>query len=134
HLMRDYGFAFEELAFDVDGNLGLDVDPKTAWALVHPERFPIEVTRAPYRALVRVPGLGPLAARRLVAGRPRAVIRDAGDLRRAGIDVARAGWWLTLRGRRLGGAPPARQLRLFPHGRHLPQAAWRTPVPPCAFR
>ncbi len=134
HLLRAYGFAFDELAFDADGDLDLDHDPKTAWALAHPERFPVEVTTAPYALLVRVPGVGPLAARRLVAARPRAVLRHAGDLRAAGVDVTRAGFYLALRGRRLAPAPPAHQLRLFPHGRHLPHAAWRTPVPPCAFR
>jgi predicted DNA-binding helix-hairpin-helix protein len=69
HLLRDYGFRFDELAFEADGNLSLDHDPKTAWALAHPEHFPLEVTRAPRELLVRVPGIGPLAARRLVTAR-----------------------------------------------------------------
>ena len=55
----------------------LDVDPKTAWALAHPERFPVEVTRADYETLLRVPGIGPVAARRLVAERP--ALRSAGS-------------------------------------------------------
>jgi len=134
HLLRDYGFRFEELAFDASGNLSLDDDPKTAWAFAHPERFPLEVSRASYDALVRVPGIGPATARALVDGRRRAVIRWSGDLRTAGVDVARAAWFLTLRGRRLASSPAPRQLRLFPHGEHLTQAPFRTPVPPCAYR
>ena len=99
HLLRDYGFRFEELAFGADGNLSLDDDPKTAWALAHPEHFPLDVTRAPRELLVRVPGIGPLAARRLVAARRGTTLRFAADLRGIGVDVARAGWFLTLRGR-----------------------------------
>jgi predicted DNA-binding helix-hairpin-helix protein len=134
HLLRQYGFAFAELAFQADGNLALDVDPKTAWARAHPERFPIEVTRAPYEALIRVPGVGPSTARRLVTGRAAMVLRGPEDLRTAGIDVVRAAYYLSLRGRRLAPAPPPEQLRLFAPGAHLTQAPYRTPVPPCAYR
>jgi predicted DNA-binding helix-hairpin-helix protein len=134
HLLRDYGFRFDELAFEGDGNLSLDHDPKTAWALAHPEHFPLEVMRAPREVLVRVPGIGPLAARRLVAARRQTTLRFAGDLRGVGVDVTRAGWYLTLRGRRVAEAPPAFQLRLFAHGHHLTQAPYATPVPPCAYR
>lgn len=134
HLMRDYGFAFDELAFESDGNLSLDHDPKTAWALAHPEHFPLEVTSAPPELLVRVPGVGPLAARRLVGARRRTALRFAADLRAAGVDLGRAGWYLALKGRRLAAAPPAHQLRLFGHGQHLTQAPYASPVPPCAYR
>ena len=134
HLLRDYGFRFDELAFEDDGNLSLDHDPKTAWALAHPEHFPLEIMRAPRELLVRVPGIGPLASRRLVAARRQATMRFAGDLRGAGVDVARAGWFLTLRGRRLAEALPPQQLRLFAHGQHLTQAPYATAVPPCAYR
>jgi predicted DNA-binding helix-hairpin-helix protein len=134
HLLRQYGFRFDELVFGADGNLPLDDDPKTAWALAHPARFPVDVARAPYELLLRVPGVGPRAARRLVQARSRTVLRWAGDLRAAGVDTARAGHFLALRGRRLAAGPPPRQLRLFPHGEHLTQAPFRTPVPPCAYR
>ena len=134
HLLRQYGFAWDELPFERDGNLPLDDDPKTAWALTHPERFPVEIQSAPYEMLLRVPGLGPATARTLVAERRRTVIRGAHDLRRAGVDVVRAGYFLTVRGRRLAPSPPPRQLRLFPAGKHLPQAVWKTASPPCAYR
>jgi predicted DNA-binding helix-hairpin-helix protein len=134
HLMRDYGFRFEELVFQADGNLPLDHDPKTAWALRHSEHFPLEISAAPYELLRLVPGIGPKAALILVRERRRAVIRGAEDLRRIGVDPVRAGYFLALRGRRLRPAPPAHQLRLFPHGQHLPQAPFKTVVPPCAYR
>ena len=46
HLLRDYGFRFEELAFEADGNLSLDDDPKTAWAHAHPELARAEPARS----------------------------------------------------------------------------------------
>ncbi len=134
HLLRDYGFRFNELVFETKGNLTLDYDPKTAWALAHPEWFPLEVTRAPYELLVRVPGVGPKTARTLVVERRRATIRGAADLKRAGVDTARAGFYLSLHGRRLSSTLAAHQLRLFPPGEHLTQAPYRTAVPPCAYR
>jgi predicted DNA-binding helix-hairpin-helix protein len=134
HLLREYGFGVEELAFETTGNLPLEHDPKTAWALAHPERFPLEVTRAPLELLLRVPGLGPKAARTIVQLRRRAVLRDLGDLRRIGVDTVRAGYYLTLHGRRLAPRPAPHQLRLFAPGDHLTQAPFRTPVPPCAYR
>jgi predicted DNA-binding helix-hairpin-helix protein len=134
HLLRQYGFRFEELVFQPDGNLPLDHDPKTAWALQHPELFPLDLAAAPYELLLRAPGVGPKAALMLVQERRRSAIRGLEDLRRFGVDTYRAGYFLMLRGRRLARALPAHQLRLFPHGQHLPQAAWKTAVPPCAYR
>ena len=134
HLLREYGFAFEELAFGADGNLPLEHDPKTAWARANPELFPLEVRGAPLELLLRVPGVGPKAARTLVQARRRTAIRDARDLRRLGVDTVRAGYYLTVAGRRLAAAPAPDQLRLFAPGEHLTQAPFRTPVPPCAYR
>jgi len=134
HLLREYGFGVDELAFEAGGNLPLDHDPKTAWALAHPERFPLEVTRAPLELLLRIPGVGPKAARTIVQTRRHTVMRDLRDLRRIGVDTVRAGYYLTLRGRRLAPGPAPHQLRLFAPGEHLTQAPFRTPVPPCAYR
>jgi predicted DNA-binding helix-hairpin-helix protein len=134
HLLREYGFGVEELAFESGGNLSLEHDPKTAWALAHPERFPLEITRAPLELLLRIPGLGPKAARTIVDTRRRAVLRGLVDLRRIGVDTVRAAYYLTLHGRRLAAAPAPQQLRLFAPGEHLTQAPFRTPVPPCAYR
>src|SRR6266478_2572463 len=115
-------------------DLALEHDPKTAWALAHVERFPVALERAPYELLLRVPGIGPTAARRLVAERRRTLPRGAQDLRRLGVDATRAGYFLTLRGRRVRPTLPAEQLRLFPPRGHLTQGPWRTAVPPCAYR
>jgi predicted DNA-binding helix-hairpin-helix protein len=110
HLLHEYGFTADEVVFEPDGNLPLNVDPKAAWALAHPERFPLEVQRADYDALVRVPGIGPVAARRLVNERGRANLRGLADLRSLGVVTTRAAGFLTLRGRRLQTARWTEQL------------------------
>ncbi|HEV8178006.1 MAG TPA: radical SAM protein, partial [Gemmatimonadales bacterium] len=101
HLLDRYGFKAEEVVYAPDGNLPLALDPKSAWALAHPELFPVEVQRASYEELVRVPGIGPVAARRLVDQRTTASLRGLSDLRKLGVVTTRAGGFLTLRGRRL---------------------------------
>ena len=101
HLLHDYGFTADEVVFEADGNLPLGVDPKAAWALSHPERFPVEIMRAAYGELVRVPGIGPVAARRIVDERAGATLRGLADLRGLGVVTTRAGGFVTLRGRRL---------------------------------
>jgi predicted DNA-binding helix-hairpin-helix protein len=65
-LLRHYGFAAEELAFDGQANLSLAHDPKLAWALQHPELFPIEINRASADQLLRIPGLTPLGVKRIL--------------------------------------------------------------------
>jgi predicted DNA-binding helix-hairpin-helix protein len=99
YLLHDYGFTPDEVVFGPEGNLPLNVDPKTAWALSHPEHFPVEMTAADYETLVRVPGIGPIVARRLIAERGGTVLRDLTDLRRLGVVTTRAAGFITLRGR-----------------------------------
>ncbi|HEV8613147.1 MAG TPA: radical SAM protein [Gemmatimonadales bacterium] len=110
HLLTDYGFAAEEVEYEASGNLPLALDPKAAWALAHPERFPVEVHRAAYEELVRVPGVGPVAGRRLVAERSTTGFRGLGDLRKLGVVTTRAAGFLTLHGRRLATTKWAEQL------------------------
>src|SRR2546423_10316475 len=90
HLMRGYGFGVDELAFDDGGNLPLTLDPKIAWALAHPELFPVEVRTASRSQLLRVPGIGPVASRRIVAERSHTVFRGLADLRKLGVITSRA--------------------------------------------
>ena len=101
HLLDGYGFAPDEVVYAPDGNLPLALDPKSAWALAHPELFPVEVQRASYEKLVRVPGIGPVAARRIVGQRTMVSFRGLSDLRKLGVVTTRAGGFLMLRGRRL---------------------------------
>jgi len=84
-LLRSYGFTLDEIPFSADGALPRDRDPKEAWAELHPERFPLEVNRAPGELLLRVPGLGPTTVERIVAARRGQKIHGAEDLRRLGV-------------------------------------------------
>lgn len=101
YLLGEYGFKSEEVVYEPNGNLSLANDPKTTWALMHPEHFPAEVGAASYEELVRVPGIGPLAARRIVTSRRSVAFRGLADLRKLGVVTSRAAGFLTLGGRRL---------------------------------
>ncbi len=97
-LLRDYGFGVEELAFDDNGNLPLETDPKLAWAQRHPEWFPLEVNQAAPRDLLRVPGIGPQTLARIERARRQGALHDLGQLRKLGVDVQRAGSFVLLNG------------------------------------
>lgn len=101
YLMRDYGFEMDEVVFEPSGNLPLAVDPKTAWAIAHPERFPVEIRTASPEELLRVPGIGPASARRIVAERSETSFRSLADLKKLGVVTNRAAGFVTLGGRRL---------------------------------
>jgi len=98
-LMRFYGFKMHELILDETGNLPLEQDPKQAWALAHQEFFPLEVNTAPYELLLRVPGIGPTSAKRIVTVRRSCSITDLRQLTRLGVVAKRAAWYLLLKGR-----------------------------------
>jgi putative DNA modification/repair radical SAM protein len=68
-LIRFYGFAPEELTTAATPNLDLKIDPKTAWALRHPEQFPADINTAPRETLLRVPGLGQRTVERILRSR-----------------------------------------------------------------
>ncbi|MDW7991084.1 MAG: radical SAM protein [Anaerolineae bacterium] len=106
-LLRDYGFSVEELPLSPQGNLPLEIDPKLAWARQHLQDTPVEVNRADREALLRVPGIGPKGADRLLEARRERRLRDLGELRRLGITVERAAPFILLDGKR-----PARQIEL----------------------
>jgi predicted DNA-binding helix-hairpin-helix protein len=105
-LLRDYGFTFEELPFD-GGLLPRGVTPKQAWAERHLHE-PVEVNRAPRERLLRVPGIGPRAADRIVEARRTTKLRELTELRRLGVQTSWAAPYVLLDGR-----TPARQLALF---------------------
>jgi predicted DNA-binding helix-hairpin-helix protein len=99
-LLRHYGFSVEALPFDQEGCLSKETDPKTAWAQAHPECFPVEVNRAPYGELVRIPGIGPISANAILAARRQGMLREVGDLRRLGVKADRAASYVLLAGKR----------------------------------
>ncbi|MDP3047659.1 MAG: helix-hairpin-helix domain-containing protein, partial [Chloroflexota bacterium] len=104
-----YGFQLDELVFDDHGHLPLTTDPKLLWASHHPERFPLEINTASREELLRVPGIGPTAADRLLNLRRQGHLTRADVLTAAGATPSRAMQYLLLDGRR---ATPL-QLSLF---------------------
>ncbi len=99
-LLRRYGFSFDELPFDARGFLPLAADPKTLWAESHPEVFPVEINRASREQLLRVPGIGPKSADRLLKSRRLGAVRCLEDLRRLGAHADRAAPYVLLNGKR----------------------------------
>ncbi len=143
-LLRFYGFRAEELLSQERPDFDIRLDPKANWALRHLEQFPVEVNRAPYEMLLRVPGIGVKSARRIVQARRYGAV-DFETLKRMGVVLRRACWFLLCRGKPLqplrleegfladilaetgGRVPPAgeerafHQMTLFEAGLTLPE-------------
>ncbi|MBK9713783.1 MAG: helix-hairpin-helix domain-containing protein [Kouleothrix sp.] len=115
-LLRNYGFSTTELPYDAAGDLPLHVDPKLAWALAHPERFPVELNTADQELLMRVPGLGPLSVRRILRLRRDHHFRDPSQLKGLGGAAQRARDFVTLEGRFFGRDETARARHYAPKG------------------
>ncbi len=105
-LTRVYGLAHDEVAdaFDGRGNLPLGVDPKVAVALAHPERPPLDINTASPEELLRVPGIGPVSVRRIVALRREHRFTRLDQLKAAGVAVTRAAPFILVGGREPEGA------------------------------
>ena len=97
-LLRFYGFQAEELLDEKRPNFNVFLDPKCDWALRHLEQFPVEINRADYAKLLRVPGLGVKSARRILAARKSADL-DFPDLKKLGVVLKRAVYFITCSGR-----------------------------------
>ena len=93
-LMRFYQFKVEEIVDDVHPDLDLEVDPKLAWALRHPEQFPVDVNRAEYERILRVPGIGVKSARLIVCSRRFGRLTSF-DLKKMGCVMKRAQYFIT---------------------------------------
>ena len=84
-LLRRYGFTRQDILFDENGNLSLDEDPKTRWARLHPDFYPVPVNTADPAHLLRVPGIGPVAAKRIIQARQQGRLHGPEDLRSLSI-------------------------------------------------
>jgi predicted DNA-binding helix-hairpin-helix protein len=113
-LLRKYAFDFDDLIFDEAGNLPTEADPKLVWARNHPEHFPLEVNRASKEELLRVPGIGPISAGRIVRWRRRGALRTLADLGKSGAMAERAAPFILLDGTR-----PPYQLRMWEDGQRI---------------
>ncbi|MDD6614922.1 MAG: putative DNA modification/repair radical SAM protein [Lachnospiraceae bacterium] len=99
-LLRFYGFQAGELLSESHPNFNVVLDPKCDWALSHLESFPVEVNRADYYTLLRVPGIGPKSAQRIVRARRHGSL-DFSDLKKTGVVLKRAVYFITCSGRQM---------------------------------
>lgn len=97
-LMRFYGFGADELLSEGKPHFNVLLDPKCDWALRHMELFPVEINRAGYSSILRVPGIGVKSARRIMEARKTAAL-DFGDLKKLGVVLKRAVYFITCKGR-----------------------------------
>lgn len=97
-LLRFYGFQAGELLSEKRPNFNVLIDPKCDWALGHLENFPIEINRADYFTLLRVPGIGTKSARRIVQARRFGNLKFE-DLKKMGVVLKRALYFITCQGR-----------------------------------
>jgi putative DNA modification/repair radical SAM protein len=103
-LLRFYHFKAEEIVDANHANLETEIDPKTAWALRHPEYFPLEINRASYEELLRIPGIGPKSAWRIINQRRVAAV-SADELKKLGVVFKRAQYFVTCKGIYPGNKP-----------------------------
>lgn len=99
-LLRFYGFGAEELLTEDKPDFNLLLDPKCDWALRHLECFPIEVMRADYHTLLRVPGIGCRSAQRIVKARRLGTL-DYQHLKKMGVVLKRAVYFITCGGKQM---------------------------------
>lgn len=97
-LLRFYHFKVEELLTEDRPNFNTALDPKADWAVRHLEHFPVEINRADYQMLLRVPGIGVKSARRIQAAR-RFGNLNFEDLKKIGVALKRALYFITCNGR-----------------------------------
>ncbi|MEG0688877.1 MAG: putative DNA modification/repair radical SAM protein, partial [Hungatella sp.] len=97
-LLRFYGFQASELLSEDQPNFNILLDPKCDWALRHLGQFPVEINRADYYTLLRVPGMGVKSVRRIVAARKNAVLNFP-DLKKMGVVLKRAMYFITCSGK-----------------------------------
>ncbi len=93
-LLRFYQFKVEEIVDDAYPLLDLELDPKLAWALRHPEYFPVDINRADYEMLLRIPGVGVKSARLIVASR-RFSRLGFDELKKMGVVMKKAQYFIT---------------------------------------
>jgi putative DNA modification/repair radical SAM protein len=93
-LMRFYGFEAGEIVDDAFPNLDLEIDPKLAWALRHPEAFPVDINAADPALILRVPGIGVKSAQLIVASRRHARV-TASTLAKMGVVMKKARYFIT---------------------------------------
>jgi len=93
-LLRFYEFKVDEIVDEKYPDLDLEIDPKLAWALRHPEQFPVDINKADYSMILRIPGIGVKSAQLIVTSRRFARLRSA-DLKKIGVVMKKAQYFIT---------------------------------------
>lgn len=97
-LLRFYGFKAKELLDENNPNLNISMDPKADWAIRNIEKFPLEISKAPLKSLLRVPGIGLTSAGRIIEARRVSSI-GFDDLKKLGVVMKRAKYFITCNGK-----------------------------------
>lgn len=103
-LLRFYGFTANELLSEDNPNFDERLDPKCGWALRHLELFPVELQTAPYDLILRIPGIGPKSAGRIMTARRYGKL-DFDSLKRMGVVLKRAHYFITCNGKMMYKTP-----------------------------
>ncbi|MGJ1387544.1 putative DNA modification/repair radical SAM protein [Sphingobacterium spiritivorum] len=96
-LLRFYGFKREDILNETHPHLDLDIDPKLGWALRHMEQFPVDINRASYEMIMRVPGIGVTSAKKIVAARRFGALRLE-NLQKIGVSVNKVKYFISCQG------------------------------------
>lgn len=100
-LLRLYGFKADELLDNKAPNFDINFDPKTNWAINNIHLFPVEINKAPYETLIRIPGIGIRGAKKILSSR-RISSLDFEDLKKLGVVLKRAQYFITCKGKYFG--------------------------------
>lgn len=103
-LLRYYGFQANELLSEEKPNFNEQIDPKCDWAIRHLDIFPVEVQTAPYDMLLRIPGIGPKSAGRIMYARRYGRL-DYDSLKKMGVVLKRAHYFITCNGKQMYNTP-----------------------------
>lgn len=100
-LLRFYGFSSEDLLNEKNPNFDTHLDPKTDWAIRNIDKFPIEINKASTRELMKIPGIGVRSVRKIASAR-RVRSLDFDDLKKLGVVLKRAQYFITCKGKYYG--------------------------------
>ena len=97
-LLRFYGFKADELLDEKHPNFNQILDPKCDWALRNIDKFPVEINKANYFTLLRIPGIGIISAKKIIKAR-RTFLLDFESLKKLGVTLKRAKYFITCKGK-----------------------------------
>ncbi len=93
-LIRFYGFKVQEILNDANPNLDVDIDPKLSWAIRNMQHFPVDINKADYNMILRIPGIGVMSAKKIIQARKFGKLRSD-QLKKIGVAYNRARHFIT---------------------------------------